>query len=86
MVDKQQTGLVSKKDLYWMRKGYLTFVDNHADITRLIEKYDRNKDNVLDASELHMLLMVLHHAIYLLTVCALAPDFHSLESNIACQS
>jgi Ca2+-binding EF-hand superfamily protein len=64
MVDKQGTGLVSKKDLYRMRKGYLTFVDNHANIAQLIKKYDRDKDNVLDASELHSLLSVLRFSTY----------------------
>jgi hypothetical protein len=57
-VDKNGTGIASKKDTYWMKKIYSQHIQANTNIRALIRKFDRNKDRILDLDEIHALLSV----------------------------
>ena len=57
-VDKDGNGIASQKDLYRLLKKYNEHVRTSANIIQLVQKFDRNKDKILDCDELHQLLSV----------------------------
>ena len=57
-VDKDKTGIVSRKDIYWMKKNYIRFVDENVNIKKLIQTLDTDMDKVLSKGEFRALLSV----------------------------
>ena len=58
-MDKNGTGIGSKKDVYRLNKKYNSVVSSGVNVAKLIRQCDRNRDNVLETSEVHELLKVL---------------------------
>ncbi len=60
-MDKKGTGVASRKDTYRLMKKYNRVVNSGVNVMKLIRRCDKNKDNVLEASEIHELLKVEMH-------------------------
>ena len=46
------------KDMYRMTKKYNKYVIDNVNVWKLIRKFDKNKDEILDESEIQILLSV----------------------------
>ena len=57
-MDKNGTGIGSRKDTYRLMKKYNRVVNAGVNVMKLIRRCDKNNDNVLEVSEIHELLKV----------------------------
>ena len=57
-VDKDSNGIASQKDIYRLIRRYNQHVSKNINIMRLIERFDKNKDRVLDGNKFQNLLSV----------------------------
>ncbi len=57
-MDRQGTGVASKKDMYRMLKAYNTHVSSNVNVERLIARYEKKGDRALGEAELCSLMSV----------------------------
>ncbi len=58
MADKNNDGSISHKELGPVVSKYRDYLKAQPDILKLIQKYDSNRDRILDSAEMQELLKV----------------------------